>query len=184
VATGGSNGGAEPAAVGGASAEAPAPAASEGPASANAGAPVDPDSVAASAGLTFEACTTTEGSYGGNCDIIYVAVQQASPSRCVQLTIDNCGSYDSRGLPVDVPTSWRLASGSIGSNADECDLGVFDPEKAAVVGASGTISWNELTLDPTELAIELTLEPSSSARDTTSVRIATPEPFDPVGCEP
>jgi hypothetical protein len=169
------------------------------PAAAAAGSPAgppDPVPAGASAGAAgasgsgvevtqaFEACTTTEGSYGANCDIIYVTARQASPSRCVQLTIDNCGGYNSQGLPVDAPTSWRLASGSIGSNSNDCDLGVFDPEKTGVADAEGTITWNELTSRPTELVLDLTLSPSSSARDTTSVRVATSEPLNPGDCEP
>jgi hypothetical protein len=102
----------------------------------------------------------------------------------VQLTIDNCGGYNSQGLPVDAPTSWRLASGSIGSNSNDCDLGVFDPEKTGVADAEGTITWNELTSRPTELVLDLTLSPSRSARDSTSVRVATSEPLNPSACEP
>lgn len=156
---------------------------SQGPSAAGSAADAS-GSEAMGAGQAFQACATTEGSYGGNCDIIYVTVKQTAPSRCVQLTIDNCGGYNSQGLPVDAPTSWRLASGSIGSDPSDCDLGVFDPEKAGVIDASGTITWNELTPAPSELALDLTLEPSSSARDSASVRVTTSEPLDPIDCEP
>jgi hypothetical protein len=178
---GAAGGGVTPAA---AAAGSPAAPSDPAPAGASAGAPGASSNGAEAATQAFEACTTTEGAYGGDCDIIYVTVKQASPSRCVQLTIDNCGGYNSQGLPVDAPTSWRLASGSIGSSSDDCDLGVFDPEKTGVADAEGTITWNELASGPTELVIDLTLSPSSTARDTTSVRVATSEPLNPSACEP
>jgi hypothetical protein len=79
----------------------------------------------------FASCTRRDGSYGTNCDYVYVTMTQTSPERCVQLTIDNCGdSYTSQGLPVDTPLSWKLSSASIGSSPDECELGVFNPESA------------------------------------------------------
>jgi hypothetical protein len=109
-------------------------------------------------------------------------MKQASPPRCVQLTIDNCGSYSRQGLSVDVPLSWRLASGAVSSNLDECDLGVFYPSSSVAADASGSISWNEATRLPTELVLDVTLEPASSAPDQTSVDIATPEPLNLPTC--
>jgi hypothetical protein len=179
---GGASDGDAPAAAG--AAGSPAGASDPASAGASAGATGVASSATAAAAQAFEACATSEGAYGGNCDIIYVTVKQASPTRCVQLTIDNCGGYNNQGLPIDAPTSWRLASGSIGSSLDDCDLGVFDPEKTGVADAEGTITWNELTPVPTELILDLTLSPSSSARDTTSVRVATSEPLNPIACEP
>jgi hypothetical protein len=132
--------------------------------------------------LTFEACTSNGGVYGDNCDTIYVAVKQASPPRCVQFNIDNCGVYGRQGLGVDVPLSWRLASGSIGANANECEVGVFYTDSTNVVDASGTITWNEATRLPTELVMELTLVPSGSGEDATTVEIATSEPLNPAAC--
>jgi hypothetical protein len=132
--------------------------------------------------LEFEACTSNGGVYGDNCDTIYVAVKQASPPRCVQFNIDNCGVYGRQGLGADVPLSWRLASASIGSNLDQCEVGVFYADSARVADASGTITWNETTRLPTELAMELTLVPSASAEDTSNVEISTSEPLNPVAC--
>jgi hypothetical protein len=134
------------------------------------------------AAQVFEACTSNGGSYGDNCDSIYVTVKQTSPARCIQLTIDNCGGYNRQGFAVDVPVSWRLASGSIGLDVDECELGVFYPERTGVADASGTISWNGSTRLPSEIVFELTLEPSSSAADTASIDVATSAPFTPVAC--
>jgi hypothetical protein len=140
------------------------------------------DSASPVAAEAFEACTSNGGSYGDNCDSIYVTVKRTSPARCVQLTIDNCGGYNRQGLAVDVPLSWRLASGSISSNVDQCALGVFYPDRPGVRDASGAISWNESTRLPSEIVMELTLEPSISATDTTSVHIATSAPLTPVPC--
>jgi hypothetical protein len=155
--------------------------ASDAPVTPNVAAPGGSDSAPPVTAQTFAACTN-EGSYGSDCDIIYVTMKQTSPSRCIQLNIDNCGGYNQQGLPVDVPVSWRLASGSIGLNFGECELGVFYSDSDVVVDASGSISWNEATRLPSELVLELTLEPSSSAADTTSVEVVTSEPLNPSPC--
>jgi hypothetical protein len=150
----------------------------------DAAASATPPDVSASqpAAQAFEACTTNGGSYGDNCDTIYVAMTQASPARCVQLTIDNCGGYSRQGIGAHVPLSWRLSSGSIGSTVSPCELGVFYTDRTGVSDAEGTISWNESTRLPTEIVLELTLQPTSSAVDTTSLDIATPVPLNPVAC--
>jgi hypothetical protein len=121
----------------------------------------------------FASCTRRDGSYGTNCDYLYVTMTQAPPGRCVQLSIDNCGDgYGSPGLPVDTPLSWKLSSAAIGSSPEECELGVFNPEGTIVVDASGSIDWEAVlsTALPTGIVLDLTLEPSSSADDTANQR--------------
>lgn len=134
----------------------------------------------------FASCTRREGSYGTNCDYLYVTMTQAPAGRCVQLTIDNCGDgYTSPGLPVDTPLSWKLSSAAIGSSPDECDLGVFNPDGTIVVDASGSIEWDAVppTALPTGVVLDLTLQPSSSADDTASIDVVTTEPLSPARCE-
>jgi hypothetical protein len=134
----------------------------------------------------FASCTRREGSYGTNCDYLYVTMTQASPGRCVQLTIDNCGDgYTSPGLPVETPLSWKLSSAAIGSSPDECELGVFNPDGTIVVDASGSIEWDAVqpTALPTGVVLDLTLQPSSSADDTASIDVVTTEPLSPARCE-
>jgi hypothetical protein len=133
----------------------------------------------------FAACTR-RGGYGTNCDSVYVTMTQASPERCVQLVIDNCGDgYTSQGLPVDTPVSWKLSSASIGASPDECELGVFNPESTVVVDASGSIDWDAAlpTALPTGIVLDVTLQPSSSADDTSSIDVSTIEPLSPASCE-
>jgi hypothetical protein len=134
----------------------------------------------------FASCTRRDGSYGTNCDYLYVTMTQASPGRCVQLSIDNCGDgYTSPGLPVETPLSWKLTSAAIGSSPDECELGVFNPEGTIVVDASGSIEWDAVLPSalPTGIVVDLTLQPSSSADDTASIDVVTTEPLSPARCE-
>jgi len=143
----------------------------------------DPESPPPAPAQVFEACTSGGAGYGDDCESIYVTMKQMSPPRCVQLTIDNCGGYSSQGLPVDAPLSWRLASGSVGSNLNECELGTFYSRSAVALDASGSITWNETTQQPTELVLDVTLEPSSSAQDLASVDVVTAQPLNPAVCD-
>ena len=136
---------------------------------------------------TFAACLDTGGAYS-DCSNLYITMTQASPARCVQLTLDDCGGYGGsrRGLSADVPNSWRLASGSIGSSSTPCELGVFYPGNALVGDASGSVSWDETTRQPSKLELKLTLEPSAATGATGSpagIEIATSEPLNPGPCE-
>jgi len=133
------NDGAEPGAMSG---EADAPASNPGepatPGSAASGA-----SGAPSAGANaFASCVRGRGGYT-DCDSVYVTMTQASPPRCVQLTIDNCtsGAYGRQGLPVDVPVTWQLSSASIGDSPGACELGVYYPESTVVIDAEGSIEF-------------------------------------------
>lgn len=147
--------------------------------------PGDSSSVPASPAATFASCTRSEGSYGTNCDYVYVTMAQASPERCVQLTIDNCGdSYSRQGLAVDAPLSWKLSSASIGVAPGDCELGVYNPESTIVVDASGSIEWPPVasTALPTGIVLDVTLQPSSTADDTSSIDVVTTDPLIPARC--
>lgn len=108
---------------------------------------------------TFVACTSS--SYL-SCDYIYVAMQEAGSNLCVQLTLDNCGAYQRSGLAVDVPLSWRLASGSAGTSKAGCVPGVYDAASVPLIDAEGTITWDDSARRPSGLVIEVTVEPSRS----------------------
>jgi len=138
--------------------------------------PMAAGSAAAASALSFEACTHSEGTYGRNCDYLYVSMKQVSPARCVQLTFDNCERYDRRGLAVDLPTSWLLDSGTVGSNLEECELGVYYPSSGVVLRGSGAVSWNETNRLPSELVLDITLE-TSTATGTASVDVTTAAPL-------
>jgi hypothetical protein len=129
----------------------------------------------------FAACLS-EGDAYEDCDSIHVTMHEASVPRCVQLTIDNCGSYSRRTLSVEAPSQWDLVSGSIGTSARACELGVFNASNRVVLDASGTIGWNDAGPVPTELVLELTLEPSRTTGDVPSVELATSEPLDVGAC--
>jgi hypothetical protein len=129
----------------------------------------------------FAACLSVGDAYE-DCDTIHVTMQEAAAARCVQLTIDNCGAYRRRTLSVEAPSQWDLVSGSIGTSPRACELGVFNISNTVVLDASGTISWNDAAPAPTDLVLELTLEPSRTGGDAASVELATSEPLDVGEC--
>ena len=173
------------------SSESSGPPASDSPASARSGEDIAspppaaaPASEAAEApaarAVTFAACTTAGGPYS-DCDTIYVTAVQQAPARCIQLTIDNCGTYGRQGLAADTPRSWRLASGSVGAASTPCELGVFYSGNPSLANATGAITWNEDTPDPTDLSFDLSLELSGATSD--PIPLATTEPLQPTDCE-
>jgi hypothetical protein len=129
----------------------------------------------------FEACLSVGDAYE-DCDTIHVTMQEAAVPRCVQLTIDNCGAYSRRTLSVEAPSPWDLVSGSIGTSSRACELGVFNASNTVILDASGTIGWNVSAPAPTDLVLQLTLEPSRTAADAPSVALATSEPLDVGEC--
>lgn len=152
-----------------------------GGASGNAAAP-EPEATAQPAQL-FAACTHSAG-YGSNCDSVFVTMKQMSPPQCVQLTLDNCGEYGGRsGLSVRMPMPWRLDSGTVSSNLNECELGVFYPSSSVAQRASGTVRWNETTRLPSEIALDVTLETSSANPDNADVELVTLAVIAPTVCE-
>ena len=149
----------------------------EMPAGAANEAPAPPPAAAAK----FAACLGTMGVYS-DCDVLNVTMTQASPARCVQLTLDNCGGYSRRGLSADVPLSWRLASASVGSSSSPCELGVFYPNNTLVNDASGSVSWDESKQQPSAIELKLTLELASAASGAAGIEVATSAPLEPSPC--
>ena len=126
----------------------------------------------------FDACFTSGGPYS-DCETLYVTMTQSTPARCVQLTFDRCQNPGRRGLGATVPSTWRLASGSVGTSSSPCELGVFYPSNALVDDASGSARWDGTARQPSAIELALTLE----LPDATSVAVTTAAPLEPSSCE-
>jgi hypothetical protein len=136
------------------------------------------DEPPASLGQSAVACTDD----GGDCLIVNIAVTDVDEDSCIQLALDNCESSPQAGLRVSLPVSWRLGSASVSRSADDCEPGAqFNPQNGStVISASGSIRWNLMTRAPSEMVLDLTLEPARSALDPTPVRITNSDLVDPL----
>jgi hypothetical protein len=135
-----------------------------------------------SSSRVFAACTNFDD---GECDYIYITMQGDAAVDCVQLTLNNCGSYG-RALDIDAPLSWQVSSGSLNPGEPECVLGEFYAEGVAIVSATGSIDWNREARQPSGFVIDVTLQPATSRPGTPlgSVSIATQELSEPLAeCE-
>lgn len=134
----------------------------------------DPPSLGA--GQTIAACTDD----GGGCLIMNIALSDVGDDSCTQLILDNCESSAQAGLRVDLPVSWRLGSASVSSSSDDCLPGTqFNPQTGStIITASGSIDWDVSTRVPSQIVLDLTLQPASSARG--PVRITNSDLVDPL----
>jgi hypothetical protein len=131
---------------------------------------------------TVAACTVSEAS----CVRLYIAVADADASVCLQLSLDDCNDTTRPGLSVDAPLSWRVASAFVGALAGECVPNTaFDVmNDTTIVGGSGFISWNRNSRRPSQIAIDMVLQPSSVAVDNEPIRITNDDLVDEiVECE-
>lgn len=160
-----------PAAGEGESAAAPGASGSAGEPASEAATPEAPAPV-------FAACTTSD-SYS-DCDTLYVSVTFSEPARCVQLTLDDCGTYGRQGFAADAPSRWRLASGSVGNGAGPCELGEFYPGNPSLAAATGSISWDEDAPRPTDIVVDLSLELGGGSDE--PISLLTPEPIQASAC--
>lgn len=114
-------------------------------------------------GSTIRACTVNQG----GCVTLFIAVADSEAESCVQLTLDDCGDTTRPGLSVDVPLAWRFGSGFVARLGDACvPQTPFVANNATIISATGSISWNDDTRQPSELVIDVTLQPSSSEAGT------------------
>lgn len=157
---------AQPAAGGGSGGGMPEPPADEGTeARADAGAPpasMAPESDGSepdSSDNVYFACTNSRLL---GCDYIYITAVDPERELCVQMTLDSCERYGDGPLQVDVPLSWRFASASVLVSGDECAAGEFYAASSSVIAATGSIDWNVDSQQPTDLVIDVTLEPSQT----------------------
>lgn len=114
-------------------------------------------------GQTATACTDN----GGGCLIMNIAVTDASEDACIQLALDNCESSAQAGLRVDLPVSWRLGSASVTSSSEDCLPGAqFNPQTGStIITASGSIDWNLTTRTPSQVVLDVTLQPAGGVLD-------------------
>ena len=129
-------------------------------------------------GLVLTACTTN----GGGCTVINVAVTDDDAESCIQIALDDCEASAQAGLPVDLPVSWRLGAASVGPLEDECLPGAtYNPMTSTfIVDGTGTISWNLTSRQPSEFVFDVTLVPSSTARDTSPIPITSSDLVEPL----
>jgi hypothetical protein len=137
-----------------------------------------PSATAPPPGATVLACTVD----GLGCVSLFIAVADEETDSCIQLTLDDCGDTTRPGLAVDVPVSWRFGSGFVTTLGNTClPQTRFVANNATIVSASGSISWNEDTRQPSELVIDVTLQPSSSETDTPApISITSSDLVDPL----
>jgi hypothetical protein len=136
----------------------------------------DDESPPLAAGQTATACTDD----GGGCLIVNIAVSDADENSCIQLALDNCESSAQAGLRVDLPVSWRLGSASISTSLEDCVPGAqFNPRNTStVITASGSIEWNLATRAPSQVVLDVTLEPAGTALD--PIRVTNSDLVDPL----
>ena len=88
-----------------------------------------------------------------------------------------------QGIGADLPMGWRLESGTVSSNLNQCELGVYDPSSDVAQRAEGTISWNETTRLPSDLVLDLALQTSVVGAEVESFDIATAGPISTTTCD-
>jgi hypothetical protein len=118
---------------------------------------------------TVLACTVNRQ----GCVTLFIAATASEADSCVQLTLDDCGDTTRPGLAVDVPLAWRFGSGFVSALGDTCvPRTPFVVNNATIVSATGSIDWNQDTRQPSEIVIDVTLQPSSSEAAGTPAPIA------------
>jgi hypothetical protein len=127
---------------------------------------------------TVLACTVNSQ----GCVTLFIAAADVEADSCIQLTLDDCGDTTRPGLAVDVPLAWRFGSGFVAKLGNTCEPQTpFVANNATIVRASGSIRWNEDTRQPSELVIDVTLQPSSSEAGTPDpVRINSSDLVEPL----
>jgi hypothetical protein len=145
--------------------------------------PVENDGVVQSSpdpvgpGLSVSACTVAET----GCVRLYIAVADSEAESCLQLTLDDCNDTTRAGFDVDVPLSWRFGSGFVGKLGAEClPNTAFVATNTAIVSGTGSISWNEDTRQPSEIVIDVTLQPSNIAVDSDPIRLSNSDLVEPL----
>jgi hypothetical protein len=126
---------------------------------------------------SIAACTVLEM----GCVRFYIAVADSEAETCLQLVLDDCNETTRRGLAVDLPLSWRFATGFVGDLGDEClPNTAYVAGDTTIVAGTGRISWNEDTRQPSEVVIDMTLVPSSSAAQSGPIGVLNSDLVDPV----
>lgn len=101
----------------------------------------------------------------GNCFVVQIALSDPEADSCILLALDNCDGAARAGLQVALPVSWRFGAASVNRSADDCAPDRrFNPQTStAIIDASGSITWNTTTRLPSEVVMDLTLQPLGDA---------------------
>ena len=103
----------------------------------------------------------------------------------MQLVLDNCSENGRQGLPVVVPISWRLASGSASTNRG-CDVHDYDPKSEPVLSASGKVTFAQQgrQISALQIDVQLSLDSPSDSKVPAQIAVATDSPIADIGtCE-
>jgi hypothetical protein len=104
--------------------------------------------------------------------VINIAVLDEAAGSCVEIVVDDCGTFSRAGLPVNTPPTWRLGSASVGDLEEGCVPAVYDPDSAIIVDGSGSISWNLDTRRPSDLVVDVSLEAAAGTAVDSPVGVA------------
>jgi hypothetical protein len=100
--------------------------------------------------------------------------------------MDNCSENGRQGLPVVVPNSWRLASGSASTNRG-CDVHDYDPKSQPVLSASGKVTFDQQGRQISALQIDVQLSLDSATAESkvpAQIAVTTASPIADIGtCE-
>lgn len=147
----------------------------------DAGSELTPPPVAVAAQV-YSACRETRIL---GCDALYVRMLAAEPGLCVQLAMDNCSGNDQQALSVILPLSWRMSSGSVGTDL-ACDLREYDPKSQPVLSATGTIRWATRVrqISNLDIDVQLRVDPPAASDLPAQIALKTPAPLATVdACE-
>jgi hypothetical protein len=130
------------------------------------------------ADVAVAGCTITETS----CVRLFISVADADAETCLQLSLDDCNDTTRPGLAVDVPLSWRFSSAFVGLLDGECvpNTQFQAMTDTAIVGGTGSISWNRDSRRPSEIVIDVTLQPSLVAVDSDPIRVSNGDLVGPI----
>lgn len=119
------------------------------------------------------------------CESLHIAHLSPDETTCTYLSLDNCPTYDRRGLQgVDLPFSWRLLSARVsvtsgGDNSPECLPGALIQAGRRAESVRGEVFWDEDLADPVpeqvELDLVVTVEPIGQPAFDSAV--STPAPL-------
>jgi hypothetical protein len=123
------------------------------------------------------ACTVT----AMGCVRLFIAAADVEADSCLQLSLDNCNDTTRAGFAVNLPLTWRFGSGFVSELGDECvPRTSFLTRDTAFVSATGSIDWNEDTRQPSQIVIDITLQPSSAALDSNPIRLSNSDLVEPL----
>jgi len=117
------------------------------------------------------------------CKSLLITLLDTDAKLCVQLDLEDCAILSRRGLGVDVPQPWRLASASVTPGAAACVPDELYASSVPVTSASGRITWDETAARPSAFQLQVELSPTQAAaasdRVPATVKLTTDELLGP-----